>query len=197
MQIANCTTPANLFHILRRQVMRNFRLPLIIFTPKSLLRHPLCTSTIQDLTEGSFLEIIDDNSVKADDVKQLVLCTGKVYYELLAKRELLNDNESAIIRVEQIYPFNMELFKAIHSKYKNSERVIWVQEEPENMGAWPFISKALCEFNILQVLRPASGSPAEGLFEQHKLRQNKILDKAFKLCSCDNVKKYCGMKCTI
>ena len=197
MQIANCTTPANLFHILRRQVMRNFRLPLIIFTPKSLLRHPLCTSTVQDLTEGHFIEIIDDNSVKADDVKQLILCSGKVYYELLAKRESLNDSSSAIVRIEQIYPFNIELFKTIKAKYKNSERIIWVQEEPENMGAWSFISKTLCEYDIMPVMRPASGSPAEGLFEQHKLRQNKILDKTFKLCNCENVKKYCGMKCTV
>ncbi|OFX44764.1 MAG: 2-oxoglutarate dehydrogenase E1 component [Bacteroidetes bacterium GWA2_30_7] len=197
MQVADCTTPANLFHILRRQVMRNFRLPLIIFTPKSLLRHPLCTSTIQDFTEGSFKEIIDDNFVRPEQVKQLILCSGKIYYELFAKREALNDSESALIRIEQIYPFNMVLFKTIHSKYKNSERLIWVQEEPENMGAWTFISKTLCEFALMPVLRPASGSPAEGLFEQHKLRQNKILDKAFKLCKCDSVMKYCGMKCTV
>lgn len=196
MQIANCTTPANLFHVLRRQVMRNFRLPLIIFTPKSLLRHPQCVSTIQDLSEGSFVEIIDDYFIKPEQVKQIILCSGKIYYELLTKRESLNDNTSAIIRVEQIYPLNIELFKSIRAKYRNSERLIWAQEEPENMGAWSFISKTLCEYEIMPVLRPASGSPAEGLFEQHKLRQNKILDKAFKLCNCENVTKYCGMKCT-
>lgn len=195
MQIVNITRPSNIFHVLRRQIIRNYRIPLIVFTPKSLLRNPDCTSKVDELTNGNFLEVIDDQSVEINNVNQILLCSGKIYYELNSFRNQLKDNKTAIIRIEQIAPLNKKLLLNIISKYSFVERIIWVQEEPENMGAWSFIKKTLKEIDLWVIARPESGSTAEGLSEQHKLRQGKILNKCFKKCNCDKAMVYCGMNC--
>jgi 2-oxoglutarate dehydrogenase E1 component len=195
MQIVVPSSPANLFHLLRRQMKRDFRLPLIVFTPKSLLRHPKCTSPVKDFSNGRFQEVIDDVSVKSDDVKQVVCCYGKLYYELLDKQEEYKAFDTAIIRIEQLYPFPAEELTKTIRKYKNAGRWVWAQEEPENMGAWSFVNRIYKEFSFLQICRPASGSPAAGLAEIHKMRQKKIMDKVFFKCNCEQAKGYCGMQC--
>jgi len=195
MQVVVPTTPANLFHLLRRQIKRDFRLPLIVFTPKSLLRHPKCISTLEDMAQGHFMEIIDDTQVKPADVKQVVCCYGKLYYELLERRAELKSMDTAIIRMEQLYPFPAEQLTKIIKQYPKAERWVWAQEEPENMGAWSFVNRVYKEFEFLPICRAASGSPAAGLVEIHKLRQKKILDKVFHSCDCERSKSYCGMQC--
>ncbi len=195
MQVVVPSTPASLFHLLRRQMLRDFRLPLVVFTPKSLLRHPKCVSSLEDFSKGQFQEVIDDAQVKVHEVKQVVCCYGKLYYELLERRESLNAFDTAIIRVEQLYPFPAEQVTKTIRKYKNSKRAIWAQEEPENMGAWSLVNRIYTEIDFLPICRPASGSPAAGLVEIHKMRQKKILDKVFRICNCERVDQYCNMQC--
>jgi 2-oxoglutarate dehydrogenase E1 component len=197
MQIANCTTPANFFHLLRRQLKRDFRKPLIVFTPKSLLRYPRVLSPISDFTKQGFREIIDDPDADPKKIKHLVLCTGKLYYDLLAEKEKLNNNSVALIRIEQLYPFPKEqLTELIHQKYTLATNYMWAQEEPANMGAWDFIQKQFNKtFNLTFVGRPASGSPATGSSKFHALRQQKILDKVFHQCDCPYVDFECDMVC--
>lgn len=178
MVVANLTTPANIFHILRRQVKWNFRKPLIIFTPKSLLRHPECVSTIKDLTEGSFQEIIDDSSVKASEVKRLLLCTGKVYYDLKARQLKDKRKDVAIVRLEQIYPMPEEQSWKLLEKYKNAEKV-WVQEEPKNMGAFTFLRRYSQFDDFKLIARKSSASPATGYASVHAQEQAKIVNNAF------------------
>lgn len=178
MVVANLTTPANIFHILRRQVKWDFRKPLIIFTPKSLLRHPDCVSPIKDFTEGSFQEIIDDSSVNAKDVKRLILCTGKVYYDLKAKQVKDKRKDVAIVRLEQIYPMPEEQSWKLLEKYKSAEKV-WVQEEPKNMGAFTFLRRYV-QFDDFKLLaRKSSASPATGYASVHAAEQAKIINGAF------------------
>lgn len=178
MVVANLTTPANIFHILRRQVKWDFRKPLVIFTPKSLLRHPECVSTVKDLTEGSFQEIIDDSSVNAKDVKRLLLCTGKVYYDLKAKQVKDKRKDVAIVRLEQLYPMPEEQTYKLLEKYKGAEKV-WVQEEPKNMGAFTFLRR-YAQFDDFKLLaRKSSASPATGYMSVHTQEQAKIINGAF------------------
>jgi 2-oxoglutarate dehydrogenase E1 component len=181
MFVANCSTPANFFHILRRQVKSSYRIPLIVFTPKSLLRHPECVSTMEELAEGNFHKIIDDVSAKAENVKQIAFCTGKIYYELDAKRKTSNNQETAIVRIEQLYPFPEKEFNEILKKYTNCKQIIWSQEEPENMGVWNFIQRMLPNFKFKLVARPAGGSPATGLYEVHNKMQDKILNNTIEV----------------
>jgi 2-oxoglutarate dehydrogenase E1 component len=195
MQIVVPSSPANLFHLLRRQMHRDFRLPLVVFTPKSLLRHPKCVSTVAEFTDGHFMEVIDDMEVKRAEVKQVVCCYGKLYYELIERRNELKAFDTAIIRVEQLYPFPAEMLTQIIRQYPKANRRIWVQEEPENMGAWAFVHRIYKDIEFIPVCRPASGSPAAGLVEIHKLRQKKILDKVFRQCDCERAQDYCGMQC--
>ncbi|HEY4787776.1 MAG TPA: 2-oxoglutarate dehydrogenase E1 component, partial [Bacteroidales bacterium] len=195
IQVVIPTTPANLFHLLRRQMRRDFRLPLIVFTPKSLLRHPKCTSTMDDMAKGHFMEVIDDPDVKPDDVKQVVFCYGKLYYELTERRAELKSFDTAIIRIEQLYPFPAEQIDQVLKQYHHSERFVWAQEEPENMGAWSFVNRIYKNGEFLPICRSASASPAAGLVEIHKLRQKKILDKVFHQCDCERANRYCGMEC--
>lgn len=178
MQIVNCSTPANYFHLLRRQVKRNIRKPLIIFTPKSLLRNPACISSLDELSDGTFMEIIDDNTAKPSNVRKVICCTGKIYYDLVSERTIRNLKDIAVIRIEQIYPVPEKDLENIFIKYRHVENWIWVQEEPENMGAWPFIQRKIKEpaFNV--VARPESGSPAGGLSINHKKRQLAIINIA-------------------
>jgi len=196
MQIANCTTPANFFHLLRRQLYRPFRKPLIVFTPKSLLRHPLCVSPLKDFTQGKFREVIDDETADPTKVNKLVLCNGKLYYDLLAEREKLNNQHIALVRVEQLYPFPIEQIMAIHAKYSQAKTHIWAQEEPANMGAWNFVYQALSNLMPIKVIaRPASGSPATGSGKFHVIRHQKILDKVMGECNCPYLEDSCKMAC--
>ena len=178
MVVANLTTPANIFHILRRQVKWDFRKPLIIFTPKSLLRHPECVSKLKDFTESGFQEIIDDPSVNAKDVKRLLMCTGKIYYDLKAKQQKDKRKDVAIVRLEQIYPMPEEQSWKLLEKYKGAEKV-WVQEEPKNMGAFTFLRRYV-QFDDFKLLaRKSSASPATGYASVHAAEQAKIVNGAF------------------
>ena len=180
MQIVNCTTPANFFHVLRRQLARKFRKPLIVFTPKSLLRHPKCVSSINDLVKGRFQELIDDPEAKATKVDRVVFCQGKIYYELLARKEELKASNVAIIRLEQLYPLPLKKIDKVITKYKKAKRIIWVQEEPENMGAWTFLLRKLRHINLEIICRPESASPASGSSKRAAKRQEKIITTVFK-----------------
>lgn len=179
IQIVNCTTPANFFHVLRRQLHRPFRKPLIVFTPKSLLRHPKCVSTIEDFCKGGFKEVIDDASANVKEVKKLVFCTGKIYYDLLAQKELANASDIAIIRLEQLYPLPLNQINELVKKYSNAKTYIWAQEEPENMGAWTFILSRMRHIPFEFVGRPESASPATGYYKIHNQQQQEILNKVF------------------
>ena len=180
MQIVNCTTPANFFHVLRRQMKRNFRKPLIVFTPKSLLRHNLCISKIKDFTSGGFESIIDDPSLTESNDNTLVLCSGKIYYDLFEAREKNKSFDIKLVRIEQLYPLDIESIKKIHRKYKPG-KVIWVQEEPENMGAWQYILSNLNDLNITNISRKASAATASGSSKKSAIKQQRIIDDVFKL----------------
>lgn len=178
--VADCTTPANFFHLLRRQMITNFRKPLIVFSPKSLLRHPLAISTKEDLADGQFQEVIDDpNITDKKAIKSLVFCTGKFYYDLIAKREELGRNDVAIVRLEQLFPLATEQIKAIIDSYSNADDYIWAQEEPKNMGAYSYM---LLNFDLVK-LRLASpkaySAPAAGSYERSKKRHANAIAMVF------------------
>lgn len=190
MQVANCTTPANFFHILRRQIKRNFRKPLIVMTPKSLLRHKLCISKLADMGTGTtFQRVIAETDTRlADDkkIRRVVLCSGKVYYDLLAAREEKKITDVALVRLEQFYPFPAKPLAKELSRYPKAE-VIWCQEEPQNMGAWTFLDRriegVLTEIDHkakrpVYVGRPESASPAAGSLKKHNKEQAELVDKA-------------------
>ncbi len=181
MQICNLTTPAQYFHLLRRQVHQRFRKPLVLMAPKSLLRHPLAVSGLKDLTAGAFQEVLEDpDEIKAPE--HLIFCSGKIYYELLQRRRDKKIKHTAIIRMEQLYPFPAEALKKIMQKYKGAGRLRWVQEEPHNMGAWSFIGPRLDSFfkqPIEYIGRKASASPATGYPNLYKKEQADILEGAF------------------
>jgi len=179
MYIANVSTPANLFHLLRRQVKNAFRKPLVLFTPKSLLRHPEVISPISDLTEGNFKEIIFDETAKPSEITQVMLCTGKIYYELLKKREELKRNSVAIVRIEQLYPLSVTQLKSLKLQYPVCKKWMWVQDEPENMGYWTHVSRFLADFNLTLIARPESASPATGSLKAHTHSQETLLSNAF------------------
>jgi len=182
MILANCTTPANYFHLLRRQLVREFRKPLVVFTPKSLLRHPKVVSPLKDFTEAAFQEVIDDANVAAKDVKRVLFCSGKVYYDLLEKQEADKRKDIAIVRLEQLFPIPTEQLKAIRKKYNKAKEFVWVQEENENMGAWSYYCRKLMGTEIAFtgfVARKESGSTATGYMKQHVAQQAEILNKSF------------------
>lgn len=197
MQITNPTTPANLFHMLRRQIKREIRVPLVCFSPKSLLRHTACVSSIDELSKGHFQEVIDDNNVISEEVRRVVFCSGKIYYDLLAEKNNLNAQDIALVRIEQLYPFPHQQTDQILKRYPNALLHLWVQEEPENMGAWQFVNYAFKNKNIslVPVARQASGSPATGLSKIHALGQKEIINKVFRKCTCKRKLKYCGLQC--
>ena len=195
MLVMNLTTPANLFHALRRHLKRDIRIPMTIFTPKSLLRHPRCISTLDDLETGQFEEVIDDNDVNVDSVTRLVFCTGKIYYELLERKEEVEARNVALVRIEQLHPFPKEKVEAIIAKYSSALLTLWVQEEPENMGAWTYINSKLKNHNITPIARLASASPATGLAKLHTLGQQEIINKVFKACHCERKLPYCNLDC--
>jgi 2-oxoglutarate dehydrogenase E1 component len=181
MVVTNITTPANLFHALRRQLAWPFRKPLINMSPKSLLRHPDCTSDVTELFEGHFQEIIDDEEITAPaKVKRLIMCSGKVYYDLLAHRRKNPSADIALVRIEQLYPLAHTQIDAILAKYKKAE-VVWVQEEPANMGAWWHMCMARPDIKWKVVARPDGASPATGYSKFHEKTQQELLERAFQL----------------
>lgn len=184
IQVVYPTTPAQYFHCLRRQVLRRWRKPLIMMTPKSLLRHPQAVSRLEDLADGRFERILLDSKSRHDQVRRILLCSGKIYYELDHERERLGRKDVAIIRLEQLYPLSQSTLISALAPYPDGTRVIWVQEEPENMGAWRYIrvrfgSMLLGRFPFMGVYRPASASPATGSAASHKLEQRELIEKAF------------------
>ena len=181
--VTNLTTPANLFHAMRRQLARPFRKPLINMSPKSLLRHPMCVSKREDFeTQNKFLEFIDDEMADADksSVKRLVLCSGKVYYDLHAYRIENKIDTVAIVRIEQLYPLDTDVLDILMAQYKKAE-VYWVQEEPENMGAWAHISQRLNFVEVKLLSRKASASPATGFKKIHDENQRQLVEDAMNI----------------
>lgn len=177
--VANATTPANYFHLLRRQMKWPFRKPLVVMTPKSLLRHPKVVSPLEDFANGEFQPILDDPMANPEKIEKLVLCSGKMYYELLAKKEELNCDTIALVRFEQLYPLQMDKIEEIFAKYSNRKQLLWVQEEPENMGAWTYILKNFRNTDI-QVISPVpSGTPAPGSHKMFEKNQNAIINRVF------------------
>lgn len=178
VQICNNSTPANHFHCLRRQIHRDFRKPLIVFSPKNLLRNPLATSKLEDMAKGGYQEVIDDPNTNAKNIDTLVLCSGKFYYEIHEEAKSRGIKNAAFVRVEQLYPLPQKQLDAIFKKY-SPEKVIWTQEEPENMGAWTYMFMALKKPEMQVAARPASSSPATGSGKAHKKRAKKLLNELF------------------
>jgi 2-oxoglutarate dehydrogenase E1 component len=183
IQVCNLTTPAQFFHVLRRQVNRMWRKPLVVFTPKSLLRHAEAVSTLDQIAEGSFQRVIPDESVDASKVNRILLCSGKVYYDLATERRRRSRNDVAIVRLEQYYPLSDALTKAL-APFREGTPVVWVQEEPRNMGAWYFLNARKQEIfagrhPLALVSRPESASPATGSKAAHDLEQKMLIDEAF------------------
>lgn len=196
MQVLNCSTPANFFHALRRQVVRNFRKPLIVFTPKSLLRHPACISSVEDLTNAQFQEVIDDNNAIPEKIKKVIFTSGKIYYDLLSEKQLRKTEDIAIIRLEQISPIPFDQLYDIIDKYHTAVEWLWVQEEPGNMGAWTYLHRNFKEVPLRLIARPDSSSPATGSSQLHKEQQRKLIEKAFGDCNCTRQKQECRMVCS-
>jgi len=182
LQICNASTPAQYFHLLRRQLHRDFRKPLAVMTPKSLLRHKLAVSPVEEFTSGSFMEVLDDTNVDSSRVKRVVLCSGKVYYDLFEQRIKQESFETAIIRLEQLYPFPEEQLKKILDKYSKATEFVWVQEESHNMGAWVFVESRLRAMGYLfeYVGRDESASPAVGSKKIHESEQKQLVEATFK-----------------
>jgi 2-oxoglutarate dehydrogenase E1 component len=180
MFVVDCTTPANMYHLLRKQMKANFRKPLIVFTPKSLLRHPLVVSSVDEMANGSFQMLIDDAKAKADQVKTLVFVTGKFYYDLLEEQGNLEREDIALVRIEQLFPLPVEDIRKVLSKYTNADDVVWAQEEPRNMGAY---SHMLMHLDEAKTFRAASrrpyGAPAAGSSVRSKKRHQQVIDFVF------------------
>lgn len=179
LRVVNPSTPAQMFHLLRKQMLNPIRKPLIIFTPKGLLRHPACTNTLKDFVEKGFSEIIDDPTA-GTEINKLIFCTGRIYYDLTAERIKDSIQGVAIVRIEQLYPLNIEALAAIIGKYNNVKEVLWVQEEPQNMGAWDFIHQPLQSLlpktlDIKYVGRKRSASPAVGSHALHKKQHAELM----------------------
>lgn len=192
MQVANCTTPAQYFHLLRRQMhcgpdRRGLRKPLIVFTPKSLLRYSKAASRLEELTSGAFQEVIGDPQYVGSLVRRILLCSGKVYYDLVNKREELGRSDIAIIRLEQLYPFPLQRLTDILRRYPDAAELFWVQEEPENMGAWYFVEEQMQSIinpgghgrQLRYIGRPTAASPAAGAHKVHSDQQSGLVNEAF------------------
>ena len=178
MTLANCTTPANLYHLLRRQMKRDYRKPLIIFTPKSLLRHPKVMSSVEDLATGEFQEVIDD-TLNPKNVKKLVFCMGKFYYDLLEEREILEREDVALVRIEQLFPLHLEKIQKVIDRYPNVENYVWAQEEPRNMGAWSFMLERFDLVKLNVCSRKYYAVPAAGSSTRFKKRHKAVIDSVF------------------
>jgi 2-oxoglutarate dehydrogenase E1 component len=184
IQVVQPTTPAQIFHCLRRQVLRVWRKPLVVMTPKSLLRHPGCVSSLDDLTQGTFQRVLRDAVAVPRDVRRILLCSGKVAYELEKRRQDLGRHDVAIVRVEQFYPLPRRALEEALAEYAPGTPAVWVQDEPENMGGWRFLKihfgdKLLDRFPFTGVCRQSAASPATGSKKSHDLEQNELLAAAF------------------
>ena len=185
IQVVYPTSPAQMFHLLRRQILRTWRKPLIIMTPKSGLRQPEVVSPLEDFATGSFQRIISDQGERLPkSVTRILLCSGKIYYELAKKRAALNREDVAILRLEQLYPLREDLLAQALAPYNSETPIYWVQEEPANMGAWPFLrltfgERLLGRFPLLLSSRSAAASPATGSLNVHKREQEQVLQAAF------------------
>jgi 2-oxoglutarate dehydrogenase E1 component len=186
MQVCYPTTPAQYFHVLRRQMHRRFRKPLILMTPKSLLRHKLVLSRTEDFTDGSFRNVIDDvPAIVPEAVQRVILCTGKIYYDLLLNREERAIDDIAIIRVEQLYPFPYDELRPVLERYPATAEIFWVQEEPRNMGAWRFVQPRLRKIlgtgrAPVYVGRDTAASPATGSYKIHQQEHEKLIHEALR-----------------
>ena len=178
MTVANCTTPSNFYHLLRRQMKRNYRKPLIVFTPKSLLRHPKAVNPIEDLATGEFQEVIDD-TLDPINVKKLVFCMGKFYYDLLAEREILEREDVALVRIEQLFPLHLEKLQQVIDRYPSVEHYVWAQEEPRNMGAWSFMLERFDLVKLNVCSRKYYAVPAAGSSTRFKKRHKAVIDSVF------------------
>ena len=179
MIVANPSLPVQFYHLLRRQIVKPCLKPLIVFTPKGLLRHPECVSDLNDFAKGSFQEILDDPE-KPVNVEKLVFCSGRIYYDIIAERRLRNVQNMAVVRIEQLYPFHFDQVEKIVEKYVGFKECFWVQEEPENMGAWYFMRPMLKPLlQPVYIGRPRSASPAVGSFALHKKEHAEIMDSLF------------------
>ena len=183
MLICNASTPSQYFHLLIRQVKANYRKPLVIMTPKSLLRHPRAVSTISELTKGGFKEILDED-IEPNNIERILLCSGKIYYDLLEKREKLKNNKCALIRIEQLYPFPNKSLRECFNKYTQVRDVIWIQEEAKNYGSWSYMLERFKSFfpeiKLQYIGRDEKASSATGYFKQHKAEQETLIEDAFK-----------------
>ncbi len=178
MQIVNTSTPANHFHLLRRQMKRDFRKPLVVFSPKMLLRYPDAMSSLEEMATGSFQEVLDDPTAKVKEVDTLVLCSGKFYYEMKVKAKELGVTNMAFVRIEQLYPLPQKQIDTILAKYK-AKNIIWAQEEPANMGAWTYMAMNLRKLDLIGITRPASAASAEGSKKLHEKRLAKLFNELF------------------
>jgi len=178
MTVANCTTPANFYHLLRRQMKRDYRKPLIVFTPKSLLRHPKAVNTIQELATGEFQEVIDD-TLNPKGIKKMVFCMGKFYYDLLAEREDLKREDVALVRIEQLFPLHQDKIQKIIDRYPNVTEYVWAQEEPRNMGAWSYMLQRFELKNLSVCSRKYYAVPAAGSSTRFKKRHKAVIDSVF------------------
>jgi 2-oxoglutarate dehydrogenase E1 component len=179
MIMADVSTPANFFHLLRRQMKWNFRKPLVVFTPKSLLRHPKVVSSREELATGSFQEVIDDAQVDKKKVTSVVFCTGKFYYDLLERREENGRDDVALVRIEQLFPLPQEQLKEVIAGYPNATDYVWAQEEPRNMGAYGFMLMNFDQVKFRVASRKVYSSPAAGSSARSKARHKKVIDSVF------------------
>lgn len=180
MVVANLTTAANIFHLLRRQVIWEFRKPCVVMSPKSLLRHTAVASPIKDFTSGTFQEVLDDPNANAKDVKRVILCSGKIFFDLQEVQQKKKIKDTAIVRLEQLHPFPEKQLAAVLKKYKAS-KLVWAQEEPANMGYWSYILRYMPKAGLELVSRKPSASPATGYSKVHKIEQDKICNQAFEI----------------
>ncbi len=195
IQIVQPVHPANLYHILLQQAANPTR-PLVIFTPKSLLRHPAVTARIEELVHSQFAKIVYHKPVSNHKVKQLVLCSGKIYYDLIDKQNSIGDNSRCIVAVEMLHPFPKTEINALIKSFSNLQEILWVQEEPLNMGAGYYVHREMDKHVMRVIARPASSSPAVGLMEQHTRQQKKLIEKVFGNCSCVHRYDFCDMQCS-
>jgi len=179
IQVANTSTPANHFHLLRRQVSRDFCKPLVVFSPKMLLRYPSAVSTLDEMAKGSFQEVLDDPMAKVKDIDSVVFCSGKFYYEMSEKAAEMGVDNIAFVRLEQLYPLPKIQIDAILKKYKGAKNIIWAQEEPNNMGAWRYIAMAMREIPFIGITRPPAAAAAEGSKQLHEKRLKALLNEIF------------------
>jgi len=180
MIVTNITSSANFFHLMRRQLAWEFRKPCVVFSPKSLLRSSKVAAPIEDFTTGNFCEIYPDDFVINSKVKKVIMCSGKIYFDLLDEQQKQKAKDVSILRIEQLYPFPKKQLSAILKKYKNP-KLIWAQEEPENMGPWSYILRIAEDYEFALVARKAASSPATGFNKIHRIEQEDLINRAFKL----------------